>query len=367
MAIQEMVCGTCAATVPYGRLSCPACGELLASVAGSRRVVVGAVTPSATPPALYDVDDAPPRSFADQPLASAQTVRNPESELPWGTGRAVDGDAGEDPGGDMDAGAGAQGDLGDRAADGSGHEPGYGAADEPGAGPAVDIDGDDSDLFGTNRSEQARPSALDPAQSPNMAPAPGSHLFASSAPGAYVPRSAVAAMPAGPAAPARAWVGQISSTVDSEASTATGATRAANLGEAARVVEFAGWLSVAGGALSAVGFLLPWSEFSVIGASGVGYFDRWGMAGPGHVIVVLGLLAFLALALIRNPIPVWLRVGLPGLALAALLLGLVWPYMLGPLGAGVGVLIVAIGAALLGVAGTLALVSDRHAGADRAV
>ncbi len=324
MAIKEMACGTCAAAVPHGRLSCPACGELLAAVAGGPRVVVGTATPSATPAALYEVGAAPPRSFADAPLTNARPIRHPESELPWGAGSA------------------------------------------PGAATGVAIVDAASDPFSTTMPDTAlRPTAVDAASS-SVARPPAEWAQASAAPGAYVPPSAVTAIPAGPPAPARSWIAQSSSAATLEAPNATGA-RTATASDAARMAEFVGWLSVAGGALSAVGFLLPWSDISVIGASGVGYFDRWGLAGPGHIVVVLGLLAVLALALVSNTIQVWLRVGLPGLALAALLLGLVWPYFLGPMGAGVGVVIVAVGAAVLGVAGVLALVSDRHPGVDRAV
>ena len=87
MTAQSIVCGTCAAAVPYGRLSCPSCGELLASVAGSRRTagrsggrraaVAGAMSATSAPvalepatpepvsatvavePAVTDVDDHP--------------------------------------------------------------------------------------------------------------------------------------------------------------------------------------------------------------------------------------------------------------------------------------------------------------------
>ena len=37
MAVRTIGCGACGAVVPYGRLSCPECGELLASVAGAVR------------------------------------------------------------------------------------------------------------------------------------------------------------------------------------------------------------------------------------------------------------------------------------------------------------------------------------------
>jgi hypothetical protein len=134
----------------------------------------------------------------------------------------------------------------------------------------------------------------------------------------------------------------------------------------ARLTEFIGWLAVAGSAMAAVGFLLPWG-MSVIGASGVDYFDRWGMAGPYHPLVVLGVLAILGLALVPNRIPLWIRVGLPGLGLGALLLGLVWPYLLALPGTGPGVVVVALGAIILIAAGIAALVADRHVGEGRSV
>ena len=105
----------------------------------------------------------------------------------------------------------------------------------------------------------------------------------------------------------------------------------------------------------------------MIGSTGAGYFDRWGLAGPAHAVVTAGLLAIIALAFVKNDVPPWIRVGLPGLGLGTLLLGLVWPYLLGPLGSGPGALIVAVGAVGLMVSGILALAADRHAEADRPV
>jgi len=185
------------------------------------------------------------------------------------------------------------------------------------------------------------------------------------APGAYVP-PVLPVEPAGPPAPARAWAGH---PVGTEAPASTGATAKAAaeaLLDPARLPEFIGWLAVAGSAMAAAGFVLPWGR-SVIGASGVDYFDRWGLAGPFHPIVVLGLLAVLGLAMIPNPVPLWLRVGLPGLGLGALLLGLVWPYLLYLPGTGPGVIVVVIGALILLSAGITALATDRHASEDRAV
>jgi len=134
-----------------------------------------------------------------------------------------------------------------------------------------------------------------------------------------------------------------------------------------RLLDFVKWLSVAGSAFAAVGFLLPWGQV-VIGSDDTGYFGRWGIAGPWHLLVALAILANLGLAVIDNKVPVWIRTGIAGLGLGALLLGLLWPYLtLSSLGAGPGAVIAAIGAAGLVVSGILALVADRHAETSRPV
>ena len=116
--------------------------------------------------------------------------------------------------------------------------------------------------------------------------------------------------------------------------------------------------------MAILGFLLPWSR-TVIGAEGAGsYFDTWGIANPSHVLVVLGLAAALGLAIVANPIPTWVRTCAVGLALGGLLVGLTWPYLFGPLGAGPGVLAILVGGVMLAVAGILDLVEARHAPAD---
>jgi predicted membrane-bound spermidine synthase len=65
-------------------------------------------------------------------------------------------------------------------------------------------------------------------------------------------------------------------------------------------------------------------------------------------------------AIVRDRVPIGLGVGVPGLGLGALLVGLVWPYLFGPLGAQLGAIAVALGAVMLVVAGIAALIVDRH-------
>jgi hypothetical protein len=182
----------------------------------------------------------------------------------------------------------------------------------------------------------------------------------SSAPGAYVPPLPPTQV-AGPPAPARAWAGYQAADAAATPAAATPSAAAALL-DTERVSEFIGWLAVAGSAMAAVGFLLPWGA-TVIGSSGVGYLDRWGLAGPWHPLIVLALLGVLSGAFVPNPIPARFRIGLAGLGLGALVLGLVWPYVTALPGTGPGALVTALGGIVLIVAGIAALVAppERHA------
>lgn len=331
MTTQAMVCGSCAAEVPYGRLSCPSCGELLASVAGGRRASHNGTSSTATPATVYAV------------LAAGA------------------------PAGDQDAGDAFtedEGDADDEAAHASELD-----LDDPSIYPPADLAAS-ATAAATWAVAGHAPATTSAPPAPTAAAAP---TWPSTAPGAYVPPPPVHV--AGPAAPARAWGGNqdvqavrspARDVVASASSDRTSGDATADNADSVRVDEFVRWLSVAGSALSAVGFLLPWSS-TVIGSTGGGYLDRWGLGTPGHFVVALGLLVVLALALVRNPIPVWIRVGLPGVALGSLLVGLVWPYLVGPLGSGPGVLIVVVGAMLLGAAGVVAIAIDRNAGSERGV
>ncbi len=121
---------------------------------------------------------------------------------------------------------------------------------------------------------------------------------------------------------------------------------------------------VVGASMSILGFLLPWSV-TVIGSRSVGgYFGSWGLASPTHVLVLLGLLAVLALGVLHTPVPDWIRTGVLGLAVGSLLIGLVWPYIVGPLGADVGVLITALGGISLVTGGAVASWATRHVEAE---
>jgi len=128
----------------------------------------------------------------------------------------------------------------------------------------------------------------------------------------------------------------------------------------ARLVEIAGWFVVIGSAMAVLGFVLPWSVV-VIGAKGTGgYLDDWGLAGSNHLLVLAGLLIVLALGVIQTPVPAWLKTGLLGLGMGALTFGMLWPYVIGPLGADIGAIVAAMGAVALVIGGVVASWSSRH-------
>ncbi len=99
----------------------------------------------------------------------------------------------------------------------------------------------------------------------------------------------------------------------------------------------------------------------MIGATGVGYLDRWGLAGPFHLIVALAVVALVVSVIVPNRVPAWVRIGLGGTILGVFLLGLVWPYVFGFSSTGPGALAVGLGAVALVAAGITSLVTDRHA------
>ena len=130
--------------------------------------------------------------------------------------------------------------------------------------------------------------------------------------------------------------------------------------EPERFVEIAGWFVVVGATMALLGFLLPWSRV-VIGASTIGgYFDGWGLASPTHLLVFISLLGVLALALRRGPLSPWISSGILGLVFGGLLLGLAWPYLVGPLGSDVGLTMIDLGAVALLTGGVVTLWATRH-------
>ena len=122
---------------------------------------------------------------------------------------------------------------------------------------------------------------------------------------------------------------------------------------------------VAGAAVASIGFFLPWAN--VLAGAGLigGYFTQWGLAGPGHWIMLTAL-AVLAIAAGSGTRTAGWPVGLAGVVAASVLLGLTWPYLFGVLGRSVGVWVVVIGAVVLLLGAALDRL-DRHAAEPPAV
>lgn len=116
-----------------------------------------------------------------------------------------------------------------------------------------------------------------------------------------------------------------------------------------------------GAGLALLGFLMPWADI-VIGSGAIdGYVARWGLAGPGHPIILVVVAGLFGLALVADRLPRWARLGLPSIGLAGLLIGLAWPYLTGPFDASIGVYVVAVGAIVMIAGGLLDRIASRHA------
>ncbi|MGH2511509.1 MAG: hypothetical protein ACRDGQ_02355, partial [Candidatus Limnocylindrales bacterium] len=125
-------------------------------------------------------------------------------------------------------------------------------------------------------------------------------------------------------------------------------------------IELPGWLAIAGSAVAAVSFLMPWSRDGVIGAVGSAYFDRWGLANSGYLPLALAALGLLALNGIPNPIPGWIRAGLLPLLVGGVLFGLDWAYQTRPYSDGLGVTLLLVAAFVLIVGGIVGIRPVRH-------
>ncbi len=329
MATKTVVCPECAEPLPQGRLACPACGALVAFVAGSPRTTPTEPTEPPEPPVAPEgspVEDDPRGEAAadpepepepaatepdDAPELAADPVPAPAALREWPPRSAV-----PDPG-------------------------------EPQWPPAV------APRWPPDSRERAHTAYggddVGPADPlPATAPPPDAFVPA----GAYLPPSATFAADSAVAI----------------ASPPRPAIRSLLPGLRIDVPDdLAGSIVAAGSGVVAVGFLLPWAR-AVIGADSVGsYFDSWGLGALMHLPVLLLALATLGLAVLPNRLAPWLRGAILPLLLGGVALGLVWPYVVGPLGAQVGAWTEVVGALLLVVGGAMTTASTRHAAADRGV
>jgi len=287
MTTKTIDCSDCGESVPYGRLSCPACGALLASV-GTRPAV--AIDAAHETEAEGDVEPEP-LLLPDDQVIPALDPSMPVDPEPVLAARPYQRHLIEEPG------------------------------------------------------------------TPSLMPAP---------PSAYRPSTLTlsSAVAAGPDWPAPNAGG--APNPEPAATATSGRSRTGHL-DPTRFVEIAGWFVVVGATMAVLGFLLPWSSVVIGAGSGSGYLATWGLASPTHLVVLAATMLVLALGIVQTAVPVWLRSGALPLALGSLLIGLVWPYQVGPIGADVGALVVALGALALVIGGTVAIWATRHVEVQPAV
>lgn len=348
MATKTVVCPECGSEVAPGRYACSECGSLLAAVSATPRPPLVEI---ATEPEVSLLADEPDEAAVAEPAADADTELEPEPAL----------DAEPEP---------AQADEREPSAPGD---------------PALVQDDDEPDA----EVDEDRPlAAFAAALLDRAAPAPVVGPLAAaqaSEPVAAEPAEA-RAVPTWPPAddhgtdprpvrptPAGAWLppsAHLDGLAVPELDAATpGSGPRGRRGSATAVADgtpglgrFAASLDLAedaprqvigaGAGLAAVGFLLPWANV-LAGAGLLGdYFTQWGLAGPGHWIVVSVLVALAAFAFVGGRFAGW-PVGLAAIVVGALLVGLLWPYLFGVLGRLVGVWTVLAGAIVLTVGGVL--------------
>lgn len=346
MATKTVVCPECDTPLAPGRLSCSACGALVASVASAVRMfspaelaVPPVLEPAANPKRRKAIEVRPLPEADDLPLGTMVDNVPPEAE--------VEADVPE-------------------------------PVDEPAIDPVVQmVMSPEPATRIPNVLAAVEPSWPEapawPPQRPPSEPVTQDGAAAGRAlAGAYLPPSAV--LPPGEALPlSNGWKAATPAIAAAPVATAgaepNGWSRF-GLGEADGLglpADAPIKIIVGGAGIAAFGFILPWAEI-VIGSKAMGsYLDQWGLAGPSHPLVLLGLLVLGGVALAIDRLPRWVSPGLPAIGLGAFLLGLAWPYLTGPFRASIGVYVVVVGALILIVGGLAHRAGRRHEDATASV
>jgi hypothetical protein len=410
VATKRVACPECSATVPYGRLSCPTCGTLLASVAGSTRRVsvrpngrrprgpsLAAVTAPALPatPEAGQDDAAPvatwPPRHQDNPEDRATP---PEPAWPdrtahetaeiFRTARLATSDPGHPTNGATPAEA-VPDVLHDWVGPASSMAAGESASTRPRHAMRDFVAAAAGAVATLGRSAaDATASAGDGRQIPGAYLAPSATRMVPVHAGSRIARPQRVAstpvvpglnrwysVPDGPAdSPAAAMTaGRSPSGVPAQTGAARSDSSAAAPhplipGEAALRSDLpfaapngpSGWATAVGSGLAALAVVLPWAKNGVAGGQlSSGYLGQWGLANPAYLLLLAAGLAILLITILPNRLPRALReVAVPFL-FGGFLIGLAWSYATGPFGTGLGVGTMLFGAGLLVTGGALGL------------
>ena len=311
MSTRIVSCPDCGTAVPHGRLSCVACGALLASVAGTRQ------------PATVAPPTARPSRAQRLARRAAPKASEHSPSLPSGP-----------------------------------------AVPPPPPGPAL-----------APTASPVRPPDPGPARGPSGVPSLVAAPAGATIAGAYLPPSAVFAVSADATAARGRITNPLPATPNATPAAAAPARGGATTRRAGPLADITldapddveTWLVAVGAAFTVIGFVLPWGDNGMIGG-GVdrGFFSRWGLANAADSVPLLAGLVALWLQLTPSVRRTPARTALVGLLLGGPLVGLAFVYATSPFGLGTGGVGVLVGAALLLAGGGLAL-RPRHARNDPAV
>lgn len=393
MATKTVVCPECGSPADPGRYACAECGALLAAVGPppsgrrSETAVETAATGAADvadldapaddadvdgvvdPDSISDaaahpieptehVDAAGPVETVAEPVESAGSAQHPDPAV------AANGDHRDDPFGYSMA------DFPEPLAPFDENAP-LAAARRAASQP--DVLRDLPDRVSNREGAPAAPAPSWPPpgdRGPLPAPEPRTPAGSYLPPSAVLPPSdgAVVGASTGPTAAGAAMTAAggeaVASTVTAWADRASAAL-ANPFGDIEVSVDASRRTVAVGAGIVALGLLLPWVN-ALPGASPISnYLERWGLAGPGAWLALAALVVLALIATGSGRVRAW-PVGLPGIAMAAFMAGLIWPYAMSDLGRPIGIWVVAVGAFVLAVGGLLAR-GARHERRDATV
>lgn len=315
MATATAACPECGSATSPGRYTCPTCGAFLDGVAVAPRSWERETTPEPEP--------------AHEPAVAAAGPASVPGE------GAIPGDTG-DP----------------LVADGPALDP-----VEPSWPPSPDVLRDVQ--WPTHQDPAPSAAPLDTAP-PSAAPPAGLPPLAAPQPrvpaGAWLPPSALLT-----GLDETGVAGTAAAALPGAAAGSAGATTArdwlAAFGSAERRWVAARRTIAIGAAVAAIGFVLPWASGSLGNLFNV-WTSVWGLAGPGHWLIAVAIAA-LGLVAASSGRPAAVPLGIPAIAAAALLLGLIWGTLLGASARPIGTLVVFVGVVVLCAGGVLHL-GARH-------